>query len=91
MTAEAIAAEQPAITRADLRAFRTDVQQDFLEFKTGVQHDIQESEDRLHRELQHYATKPILRTRSYGSDRRSVASEPTSRTPNCGSRRSSAT
>ena len=61
MAAEAIAAEQPAITRTDLRALRTDVQQDFLEFKAGVQQDIQESEDRIHRELQHYATKADLK------------------------------
>lgn len=61
MAAEAVAAEQPAITRTDLRALRTDVQQDFLEFKTGVQQDIQESEDRIHRELQHYATKADLK------------------------------
>ena len=37
------------------------MQQDLLEFKTGVQHDIQESEGRLHRELQHYATKADLK------------------------------
>ena len=61
MTAEAIAAEQPAVTRADLRALRIDIQQDFLELKTSVQHDIQESEGRLHRELQHYATKADLK------------------------------
>ena len=61
MTAEPVVAEPPAITRTDLRAFRTDVQQDLLEFKTGVQHDIQESEGRLHRELQHYATKADLK------------------------------
>ena len=61
MTTESVAAEPPAITRTDLRAFRTDVQQDFLEFKTGVQHDIQESEGRIHRELQHYATKADLK------------------------------
>ena len=61
MTAEAIAAEQPAVTRADLRALRIDMQQDLLELKTSVQHDIQESEGRLHRELQHYATKADLK------------------------------
>ena len=61
MTAEAIAAEQPTATRADLRALRIDIQQDFLELKTSVQHDIQESEGRLHRELQHYATKADLK------------------------------
>ena len=61
MTAETVVAEPPAITRTDLRAFRTDVQQDLLELKTGVQHDIQESEGRLHRELQHYATKADLK------------------------------
>ena len=61
MTAEAIAAEQPTATRADLRALRIDIQQDFLELKTSVQHDIQESEGRLHRELGHYATKADLK------------------------------
>ncbi len=61
MTAEAIAAEPPAVTREDLRALKTDIQQDLLEFKIGVQHDIQESEARLHRELQHYATKADLK------------------------------
>ena len=61
MTTEPVVAEPLAITRTDLRAFRTDVQQDLLEFKTGVQHDIQESEGRLHRELQHYATKADLK------------------------------
>ncbi len=50
MTAETVVAEQPAITRTDLRALRTD-----------TQHDIQESEDRLQRELQHYATKADLK------------------------------
>ena len=61
MTAEAITAGQPAVTRDDLRALRIDIQQDFLELKTSVQHDIQESEGRLHRELQHYATKADLK------------------------------
>ena len=50
MTAETIVAEPPAITRADLQAFRTD-----------TQHDIQDSEDRLRRDLQHYATKADLK------------------------------
>ena len=50
MTAESVVAEPPAITRVDLQAFRTD-----------TQHDIQESEDRLRRELQHYATKADLK------------------------------
>ena len=50
MTAEAIATEQPAATRDDL-----------LEFKAEFQNNLQESEDRLHRELQHYATKADLK------------------------------
>ena len=50
MTAEAIAAEQPAATRDDL-----------LELKIELQHSLQEAEDRLHRELQHYATKADLK------------------------------
>ena len=50
MTAEAIAAEQPAATRDDL-----------LELKIELQHSLQEAEGRLHRELQHYATKADLK------------------------------
>ena len=50
MTAEAIAAEQPVVARDDL-----------LELKVELQHSLQEAEDRLHRELQHYATKADLK------------------------------
>ncbi len=50
MTAETVVAEQPAATRDDL-----------LEFKVELQNNLQESEDRLHRELQHYATKADLK------------------------------
>ena len=50
MTAETVVAEQPVITRDDL-----------LELKVELQHNLQEAEDRLHRELQHYATKADLK------------------------------
>ena len=50
MTAEAIAAEQPVVARDDL-----------LELKIELQHNLQEAEARLHRELQHYATKADLK------------------------------
>ena len=50
MTAEAIAAEQPTVARDDL-----------LELKIELQHNLQETEARLHRELQHYATKADLK------------------------------
>ena len=54
MTAETVVAEPPTITRADLRELETNLRRE-------VQQDIQESEDRLHRELQHYATKADLK------------------------------
>ena len=52
MTAEAIASEQPTITRADLLEFRAAMQHDLQEWEGRLRQDLQGTEGRLRRELQ---------------------------------------